>query len=101
MNFLKPSVLLLNFVIAIMLVMCLWMSSVQNLQAPNALGNGDIELTINADSNSDNTVDQMMLLSLTSCVCYTAFKVIYSQLGAQRISLNYFPPPDRPPAKSV
>jgi hypothetical protein len=101
MNFLKSPSLLLNCCIAIMLLLSLWMSGVQDLLAHNVLDNGDIELTLDADSHSNDSFEQTALISPTPSVLYVAHNADYPQLLARSVPSNCFTPPDRPPAQFV
>lgn len=101
MNFLKSTSLRLNCCIAIMLLLSLWMSGVQDLLAHNVLDNGDIELTLDADSHGNDSVEQTALISPALSVLHVPHNADYSPLLARAIPPNCFTPPDRPPAQFV
>jgi hypothetical protein len=101
MNFLKSTSLLLNCCIAIMLLLSLWMSGAQDLLTHNVLDNGDIELTLDADSHGNDSFEQTALISPTPSVLYVSNDADYPQLLARPVPPNCFTPPDRPPAKFV
>jgi hypothetical protein len=101
MNFLKSPSLLLNCCIAIMLLLSLWMSGAQDLLAHNALDNGDIALTLDADSHGNDSFEQTALISSTPSVLYVSHNTDYPQLLARPVPPNCFPPHDRPPAQFV
>jgi hypothetical protein len=101
MNFIKSPALLLNFFIAIMLVISLWTSGVQDFLVPEVQGNCEIELTLDTDSNSNDLLDQDLLISLMPSVLYFSQNADYPKLQARSAPFNFSTPPDRPPAKSV
>lgn len=84
-----------------MLLLSLWMSGAQDLLAHNVLDNGNIELTLDADSHSNDSFEQTALISPAPPVLYVSRNAVYPQLPARPVPPNCFAPPDRPPAKLV
>lgn len=84
-----------------MLLLSLWVSGAQELLTQNVLENGDIVLTLDADSHADDSSEQIALISPTPSALYVSHNAGYPQALAQPVLPNCFPPPDRPPAEFV
>lgn len=97
MNFPKPSSLLLNFCIAAMLLLSLWVSGAQDLWAQDVLENGETVLTLEADSHSNDSLEQVALISHTPPAIFVFHHSSYPQELAYTVLPNCFPPPERPP----
>jgi len=92
---------LLRCCIAAMLLLSLWMSGAQDFWVQDALETGDIVLSLDADSNSDDPQRQDILFSHAQLVLSVPLDTSYPQELAQSVRHSYFSPPYRPPSASV
>lgn len=101
MNFMKSSSSLLSCCLAALLLFSLWVSGAQDLWVQDVQENGDIVLTLDADSHANDSFEQVALISRASLAVFVPHHVNYPQELAQVVVPNCFPPPDRPPAEPV
>lgn len=101
MNFsVRPSALF-RFCMALILLFSLWASAAQDMLTHNVLENGDIVLSLDADSHADDSFEQAALISHVLPAIFISHNPGYSQQRPQPVLPNCFPPPDRPPAEFV
>lgn len=87
--------------LAAVLLFSLSASGAQDLWVQDVQENGDIVLTLDADSHANDSFEQVALISSASLTVFASRHVNYPQELAQAVAPNCFPPPDRPPAESV
>jgi cell division protein FtsX len=101
MNLMKLSSVLLSFFIAAVLLLSMWVAGAQDLYAQDVLENGEIVLTLDADSPSNDSLEQVALISRISYARFISHNDSYPQMLVRVVVPNCFPPPDRPPAEFV
>jgi hypothetical protein len=93
--------LLFRCCLAALLLFSMWLSGAQDLWVQDVQENGDIVLTLDADSHANDSFEQAALISRVSLAVFVFHPAHYPQEMAQAVAPNCFPPPDRPPAEPV
>lgn len=96
-----PRSVLISCCLAAVLLFSLWASSAQNFWTQDVLENAEIVLTLDAGAHTDDSFEQIALIPGIPPAIFVPHHASYPQQPAASILSDCFPPPDRPPAKSV
>lgn len=91
----------LRYCLAAMLLLSLWVSGAQDLWIQDVLENGEIELTLDADTHANDSQEQVALISVPLLAVYIAHHANAPLQPVRIVLSDLLSPPDRPPARFV